>query len=153
MRWPVSLWVSTIRGNATQTTDVLQTQDSSGNIKLRINQHHGLSITGDGLSASDTKGLKITATSASGAASVEMLNSLGGTPSALKLTGPSQSPSNTLLLVNEAAGDVALMTDGIARLTVKESGVIQVTNKITSAQADQLIASAQQIRAILDCGN
>lgn len=117
-----------VRGHSTQTTDVFRTEDSGGNIKFRVNQHHGLQVTTDGLSASDTKGVRVTASSASGAASYEMVNNLGGTPSALKLTGTSQSPSNTVLLVNEAAGDVALMTDGIVRLTVKESGVVQVTN-------------------------
>lgn len=116
-----------VRGHSTQSSDLLQTQDSAGNIKLKVNQHHALEVSSDGIAAAGAKGLKITASSASGAAGVELINNLGGSSSGIKLTGSSMSPANTLLIANESAGDVALRTDGISRLVVKESGNVEVT--------------------------
>lgn len=113
-----------VRAHSTQTADILRTEDSTGNVKARINQHHALSISNDGLVASETKGVRITATSTTGAAAIELLNNEGGSVSGLKLTGTGGSPSRGLVLENLTPGDVYVKTDGITRIQVTNNGEV-----------------------------
>jgi hypothetical protein len=114
-----------VRGNATQTVDLVQIQDSAETVLTSINKDGALVISNSGLFGSP-KGVKITSTNSAGYAAVELTNNSGGS-GFLKMLGSGGSPIHALVLENAGAADVCIRTDGIDRVRVTESGEVQVT--------------------------